>query len=114
MTKLNQKYSNNSLFKDIFNSNEALLIEIGAEWSGGSHLIAPILDKIEVEFNDRIKILKVEYDAHKEFLSEIGIECIPSIILVKDGIILEKISGTTSQKNLTRLVKNLVENTTIS
>jgi thioredoxin 1 len=107
------KYSDNRLIKDILKSDKPILIEIGAKWCGGSHLIAPIIEKIEAEFNNRIRIIRVEYDSYKEFLTDIGIEGIPSIILVKNGNIVEKINGTISRKNLTNLVTNIVDNNTV-
>jgi thioredoxin 1 len=99
-----------SAFKDFLNSSKPMLIEVRAEWCGGSHIIAPIIKKIEEDFANRILIERIDYESNKNFLIECGIENVPAIILVKDGKIYKLINGTLSKRNLKKLIDDLLNN----
>lgn len=110
MKNITIKNPESGAFKDYLNSSKPMLIEVRAEWCGGSHIIAPIIRKIEHDFANRILIERIDYEANKNFLIECGIENVPSIILVKNGKIYKLINGTLSKRNLKKLIDDLLNN----
>jgi thioredoxin 1 len=98
-----------SSLKELLKMKKPMLIEIRADWCGGSHIIAPIIAKIENEYNNRVKIVRVNYESHKNFLLEFGVVNVPTVLLMIDGQVLKKINGTISRRNLEILVKELLD-----
>ncbi|UCH65413.1 MAG: thioredoxin family protein [Ignavibacterium sp.] len=107
---MKKKNSETSTFKDLLNSSKPMLIEVKADWCGGSHIIAPIIQKIEQDFGNRVMIERIDYESNKSFLMDCGIENVPSIMLVKDGKIYKLINGTLSKRNLEKLIDELLNN----
>jgi len=93
---------------ELLRNNELMLLEVRANWCGGSHIIAPVIKKIEDEFNSTIKIVRMDYDSHREFLNKNNVNSIPVILLVKEGKVLNRIDGTISRGNLKNLVLELL------
>jgi thioredoxin 1 len=110
MNKITIKNSETSTFKDLLNSSKPMLIEVKADWCGGSHIIAPIIKKIQHDFENKIQIERIDYESNKNFLKDCGIEKVPSIMLVKDGKIYKLINGTLSKRNLEKLIDELLNN----
>ena len=93
---------------ELLRNNELMLLEVRANWCGGPHIIAPVIKKIEDEFNSTIKIVRMDYDSHREFLYKNNVNSIPVILLVKEGKVLNRVDGTISRGNLKNLVLELL------
>ena len=83
----------NSL-RELLNIKKPVLMEIRADWCGGSHIIAPIIEKIEEEYNNKIRIVRVNFESHKDYLLDIGVTNVPTVLLMNGGKVLKKINGT--------------------
>jgi thioredoxin 1 len=96
--------------EELVNSHSKIILEVRADWCGDSHIITPIIKKIEDEFNNDIKVVRVAYDTHKEFLHKLNVNSIPVVLLIKDGKMANKIDGTISRADLKNLVQDLLNN----
>lgn len=94
---------------ELLKKNKLMLLEVRANWCGGSHIIAPVIKKIEEEFNGMIKIVRINYDSHREFLRQHNVNSVPVILIVKEGKVLNRIDGTISRGNLKNLVMELLD-----
>jgi thioredoxin 1 len=97
-TKDNQKMA------EISNNQKLTLVEVRANWSGGSHLMDLIVNRIEKQFDSKIRVVKIDFETHREFLFQFGVESAPAIFLLRNGQVVEVINETLSQKNLEALV----------
>lgn len=93
---------------EILLNNKPTLLEIRDNKLSCSDLIVPIISKIEDEFNNCIKIMRIEYETHREFLQKFKVENVPSILMLKNGKIVKQIDGTISRRNLQNLVLELL------
>jgi len=89
-------------------SKKPVLLEVRENKSCCSHLIAPVISRIENEFDNSIKVVRIDYESHKEFLQNINVESFPTIVLLKGGKVMKQISGTVSRSNLKSLVMELL------
>jgi len=67
-----------------------------------------IVNKIEEEFQEQIKVIRIDLEVHKELLSQFGIENAPAFLLISKGQIIEIIKETLSRKSLEQIVRNLI------
>ena len=68
-------------------------MDFWAEWCGPCKMIAPILDEIAEERGDDLMILKLDVDENPQSAIQFGVMGIPTLILFKDGDIVERITG---------------------
>ena len=85
------------------------LVEIRVDWSGSSHIIAPIIKKIENQFRHLIEVKRINLESNKKSLTEICSEFVPSVVFIRDGIVLELLNGTFSKKSIEKILLNLLD-----
>ena len=110
MKKLTNKNLGGDKLKDLLVSQKPVLLEVRDDKSCCSPLIVPVISKIENEFDNSIKIERIDYETHKEFLQKLNVESFPTIVLLKDGKVMKQINGTISRRNLNSLVMELLSN----
>lgn len=70
-----------------------VLVDFWAPWCGPCKMIAPVLEDIDAEIGEKVKIVKVDVDENQESASKYGIMSIPTLLLLKDGEIVDKVIG---------------------
>lgn len=89
--------------------NGLVLIDFWAAWCGPCRMQAPILDQLSEEYDeDELRIVKMDIDENPETPQSFGIMSIPTMLLKKDGEVVEKVVGVHSKDQLKQLVSQYV------
>jgi len=91
-------------FKQEVESGGAVLVDFWAPWCGPCKMIAPVLEELDKEIGDSVKIAKVNVDDNPESASRFGVMSIPTLILFKDGQPVDKVVGLQSKDALKGLI----------
>ncbi len=70
-----------------------VLVDFWAPWCGPCKMIAPVLEDLDSEIGEKVKIVKVDVDENQETAAKFGVMSIPTLIVLKDGEVVDKVIG---------------------
>ncbi|WP_460358616.1 thioredoxin [Actinoallomurus acanthiterrae] len=76
------------------------MVDFWAEWCPPCKMIAPILEQIETEYGDRLRIAKINGDENPEIVERYGVMGFPTLNLYRDGQVVQQIMGARSKRRL--------------
>ncbi len=74
-------------------SEGLVLADFWAPWCGPCKMIAPVLEELDGEMGDKVKIVKLDIDQNQETTSKYGVMSIPTLLVLKNGEVVDKIVG---------------------
>lgn len=86
-------------------SKGLVLADFWATWCGPCRMIAPVLEEIDAEMGDQLKIVKLDVDENPDTASKYGVMSIPTLFLFKDGQIVDKVVGYRPKEALLEVIK---------
>lgn len=84
---------------EVTKASQPVLVDFWAEWCGPCKMVAPILDELATEYGGKIKIGKVNIDDHQALATQYGIRAIPTLLIFKNGQVIDQVVGLRSKKD---------------
>lgn len=94
--------------EEVLKSDKPVLVDFWAQWCGPCRAVAPIIDELANEFEGKAKIGKVNVDDQGELAEKFRIMSIPTVMLYKDGQMIDKVIGARSKAEFTQLLNKNV------
>ncbi|CQR48070.1 Thioredoxin [Paraliobacillus sp. PM-2] len=85
-------------------SEGLVLADFWATWCGPCKMIAPVLEEIDGEMSDTVKIVKLDVDDNQETAGKFGVMSIPTLLLFKDGEVVDQVVGYQPKEALIELI----------
>ncbi len=82
-----------------------VLIDYWAEWCGPCKMIAPLINEVADEYEDKLTVVKMDIDANRKTPMEYAIRGIPTMMIFKDGQVQATKVGAVSKSMLTSFVE---------
>ncbi|HIR57948.1 MAG TPA: thioredoxin [Candidatus Gallacutalibacter pullicola] len=79
--------------QEVLQSDKPVLVDFWASWCGPCRMVSPIVDEIAEELDGKVKVGKVNVDEQRELAGEYGIMSIPTLMVVKNGEIVNTAVG---------------------
>jgi len=95
-------------YQSFTTENELVLVDIWATWCGPCRMIAPIVDQLSIDFQGTLSVGKLDADANREIVQELGVRNIPTLLLYKNGEIVDKSVGAASKEKLTEMINSQI------
>ena len=80
-----EHFTHETLPRQLLRAPTPVLVEFSARWCGYCRRIAPAMDQIERELNDRVTVGQVDIDEQPALAAQFGVQSIPTLIVIKNG-----------------------------
>ena len=102
------EFTDNNFDSDVINSDVPVLIDFWAVWCGPCKAIAPIIEEVANEFEGKVKVGKVDVDQNQDTAMKYGVRSIPTLLVIKDGEVVNQIVGAVPKSNITDILSKVV------
>jgi len=95
---------------EILENTRLCLVLFETDWCGCCQIMAPIIEKLAEEYEGKIKVGKLDFDQSIQISTEYTVVETPSILFFKNGLLIERFSGTVSNRVLENRLQSLLQN----
>ncbi|MCI8398168.1 MAG: thioredoxin [Oscillibacter sp.] len=92
-----------NFYEEVIRSEKPVLLDFWAEWCGPCRMMAPAVEEVAEERPD-IKVGKINVDEQPELTSRFGITCFPTLVVMKDGQIVNQAVGSRPKGQILQLL----------
>ena len=85
---------------EVVKADKIVLVDFGASWCGPCRMIAPVVSEIAHEYENVIKVVKVNTDSNPSVAAEYGIRSIPTLMIFKNGLKVDTVIGAVPKSTL--------------
>lgn len=95
---------NKNNFDCVRNSDKTVLLDFYADWCGPCRMVSPLVDEIAEE-NPKFLVGKINVDSEPELAQEFGVASIPTLVVMKDGEIVNQSAGAKSKIQILEMLE---------
>ena len=97
-----------SFDSEVLQSDKPVMVDFWAPWCGPCKAIGPVVEELAGTFGDKIKFTKCNVDNNPVTPGKYGIKAIPTLILFKEGNVVEQITGMVAKSKLEEAINKLL------
>ena len=90
----------------VLNSDKPVLVDFWAEWCGPCRMVGPIMDELSNEYDGKAIVGKVDIDSQQQYAAKFGVRNIPTVLVFKDGEIVDRKVGVSSKSDYAQAIDN--------
>jgi len=82
----------------VLESDKPVLVDFWAAWCGPCRMVGPIIDELSTEYEGKALVAKLDVDQNQEFAAKYGVRNIPSVLLFKNGELVNRQVGVAQKE----------------
>ncbi|WP_461112430.1 thioredoxin [Spirosoma jeollabukense] len=100
-------------FSELINSDKPVLVDFWAEWCGPCKMIGPVVEQLAGEYEGKATIAKMDVDQNSSVPAKFGIRSIPTLMIFKNGQLVDKVIGAVPKNVLEQKLQAALEPATV-
>ena len=108
MSDIVHEFTDETFDQEVSKEAMPVLIDFWAAWCGPCKAIAPVIEEIAQEYNGKIKVGKLDVDQNQKTAMEYGVRSIPTMLIMKDGEVINQIVGAVPKENITDALEEIL------
>lgn len=99
-------FSDENFAEEVENSSGVVLVDFFATWCGPCKMLAPVIEELAVAYNGKCKVGKLDVDQAPNMAQKYGVQSIPTILVFKDGEVVDTSLGFKNLEALKEKIDN--------
>ena len=97
-----KEFTDSNFDTDVLKSDKPVLVDLWAEWCGPCRMLTPIIDELNIDFEGKAVIGKLNVDENPEVSAKYGVRSIPTLLIFKNGQLVDKQVGVVPKSALAK------------
>ena len=94
---------------EVLQSSLPTLVDFWAPWCGPCRAVGPIIEELAAEYSGRVKVVKMNTDESTEAPTQLGIRSIPTVMLFKNGQVVDMVVGAYPKRHFVDMLQKHLE-----
>ena len=90
--------------EEVLKSGQTVLVDFWAAWCGPCRMVGPIIDELAHDYSGKLKVGKLNVDEQGELSSKYRVMSIPTIMIFKNGEVVDKVAGARSKAEFENMI----------
>lgn len=101
-------FTDSNFENEVLNSDVPVLVDFYADWCGPCKMMAPVIEELSTQYEGKAKIGKLDVDQNGVTAQKYRVMSIPTILLIKDGQVVETVVGAVPKQQLEAKIKSVL------
>ena len=106
---MNLSINDNTFNKEVLKSNLPVVVDFWADWCGPCRMMAPVMEKMAVQYHGKFKFCKINVDANPGMASQYQAMSIPLLLFFSNGQVIDRSVGATPESQLKAKLDTLLQ-----
>jgi thioredoxin 1 len=98
------EFTDGNFSREVLESKQPVLVDFWAPWCGPCRMVAPTVEQIASDYAGKVRVGKVNTDENPQVAASHNISSIPTLLLFKDGKVVDKTIGVTPKQHLAAML----------